>query len=205
VGIYNASGKLLVEVKPGPVDQEETRNTIALRGDRLLVLTKTRRLEIYNSHSGALVRRWPVPRGAAYLDVFAGVAVYGTGPRPGPSYKMHVLRLTTGKDVVLGKVSGNDTSNIQLEAPGLVYVQNSSTLVFVPLRRVLAAVSSGHATLGKGGSREKPFERERGQRGSRGEWEQVHRGGDSLELGAVVTYLDVAGRADHPAAASSSA
>jgi hypothetical protein len=53
---------------------------------------------------------------------------------------MHVLRLTTGKDVVLDNVSGSDTSNVQLEAPGLVCVKNSSTLVFVPLRRVLAAV-----------------------------------------------------------------
>lgn len=59
---------------------------------------------------------------------------------PGSRYKMHVLRLTTGKDVVLDNVSGSDTSNVQLEAPGLVCVKNSSTLVFVPLRRVLAAV-----------------------------------------------------------------
>jgi hypothetical protein len=55
---------------------------------------------------------------------------------------MHVLRLSTGKDVVLDKVaSGGDTSNIQLEAAGLAYVKNSRTVVFIPFRRVLAAVS----------------------------------------------------------------
>jgi hypothetical protein len=141
VGIYNASGRLLLEVMPGPVDEEQSfrGNAIALQGDHLLVLTKTGRLEIYNSNSGALVRSWPVPRGATYLDAFADVAVYAGGPG---CCSMHVLRLTTGKDVVLDKVaSGGDTSNVQLETAGLVYVKNSRTAVFVPLRRVLAAVS----------------------------------------------------------------
>jgi hypothetical protein len=136
VGIYNASGKLVVEVKPGPVDTEQHK-TIALRGEHLLVLTKAQRLEIYNSQTGALVRRWPVLGGAASLDTFADLAVYGslgTGSRP--SFKLHVLRLTTGKDIVLGKAG----SGIQLEASGLVY-NTSTTLVFVPLRRLLAAVS----------------------------------------------------------------
>jgi hypothetical protein len=141
VGIYNASGRLLLEVMPGPVDEEQSfrGNAIALQGDHLLVLAKTGKLEIYNSHSGALVGSWPVPRGATYLDAFADVAVYAGGPG---CCSMHVLRLTTGKDVVFDRVArGGDTSNIQLEAAGLVYVKSSRTLVFVSLRRVLAAVS----------------------------------------------------------------
>jgi hypothetical protein len=141
LGIYNASGRLLLEVMPGPVDEEQSfrGNAIALQGDHLLVLTKTGRLEFYDSYSGALVRSWPVRSGATYLDAFADVAVYAGGPG---CCSMHVLRLSTGKDVVLDKVaSGGDTSNIQLEAAGLAYVKNSRTVVFIPFRRVLAAVS----------------------------------------------------------------
>jgi hypothetical protein len=119
-----------------------TGSATALRGDYLLVLTQKRTLEVYNSHSGALLRSRPVAKGATYLDAFAGVAVYAAGRGCCSPYKMHVLRLTTGKDVVLDKVeSKGDTTNIQLEGPGLVYAKDTRTLVFVPLRRLLAVVS----------------------------------------------------------------
>jgi hypothetical protein len=141
VGIYSASGKLLLEVKPGPVDDEQG-DPIALRGDHLLVFTNTRRLEIYNSHSGALLHSWPVPEGATSLDAYAGAAAYVAGGGPASPYKLHDLRLTTGKDVVLagGKFQLFPHS-IEIEAPGLVYAKDTRTLVFVPLRRVLAGVS----------------------------------------------------------------
>src|SRR2546430_4503750 len=66
VGIYDASGKLLLEVAPSSAKE------VALRGNDLLILTKTRSLEIYDSRSGALRRSWPVPRGAATLDGYSG-------------------------------------------------------------------------------------------------------------------------------------
>jgi hypothetical protein len=136
IGIYNGSGKVLLEVEPSSVKGGSTGSATALRGDYLLVLTQKRTLEVYNSHSGALLRVRPVAKGATYLDAFAGVAVYAAGR------KMHVLRLTTGKDVVLDKVeSRGGTTNIQLEGPGLVYAKDTRTLVFVPLRRLLAVVS----------------------------------------------------------------
>lgn len=154
VGIYSAVGKLLVEVKPSSVAKDENFNgdAIALQDNYLLVLTRTRRLEVYNSHSGALLHSWPVRKGATNLDARAGVAAYAEYPfgpgSAGTPYKVHVVRLATGKDAVLGKgkvFSG--LRDIEIESAGLVYVKNplrrlgKVTLVFVPLGRVLAAVS----------------------------------------------------------------
>jgi hypothetical protein len=138
VGIYDAAGKPLLEVAPTSAKE------IALRGNDLLVLTKTRTLEIYDSHSGAFLRSWPVPAGAATLDAYAGLAAYANLPQfSGQRFKVHVLQLRTGKDVVVG--TGTDVGRprrvVQLESPGLVYAKNSRTLVFIPRGRLLAAVS----------------------------------------------------------------
>jgi hypothetical protein len=148
VGVYSASGKLLLQVKPSSVADEENvgGDAIALQGDCVLVLTKTRTLEIYNSHSGAFLRSWPVAKGATNLDVHARLAAYAEFPRgpgtgSGSPYKVHVLRIATGKDAVLGRGRFVLSRNIDFEAPGLVYVRDARSLVFVPLRRVLGAVS----------------------------------------------------------------
>jgi hypothetical protein len=138
VGIYNLRGKLLLQVEPSSAKE------IALQSNNLLVLTKTGTLEVYDSHSGAHRRSWPVARGATNLDVYAGVAVYAEHP----AYtigrlKVHVLRLATGKDVVAGVAlfRGRPRRTVQIEPPGLVYAKNGHTLVFMPLRRLLAVVS----------------------------------------------------------------
>ena len=139
-GVYSAGGKLLLEVKPGLVSEQG--DVIALRGDHLLVLTEARILEIYSVQSAALLHSWPVAESATSLDAFAGVAAYAASRGGAGPYKLHVLRLATGKDVVLdgGKVQLFPHS-LELEAPGLVYAKDARTLAFVPLRRVLAAVS----------------------------------------------------------------
>jgi hypothetical protein len=110
----------------------------------LLVLTKTRTLEIYDSHSGTYLRSWPVAGGTANFDAYGGVAVYAALPTyAGQRFKVHVLRLTTGRDAVVGTGTdwGRPRRVVQIEAPGLVYAKNQHTLVFIALRQVLAAVS----------------------------------------------------------------
>jgi hypothetical protein len=155
VGIYGARGRRLLEVKPSSVlDQNFDGNAVALEGDRLLVLTATRRLEVYDSRSGARLHSWPVLKGATNLAGRAGVAVYAECPgypiRDCGGYKVHALALATGKDVVIGKGrTFLPSRNVVIPRPGLVYVnaaiprlhQGPRTLVFVPLKRVLAAVS----------------------------------------------------------------
>ena len=156
VGVYGASGKLLLEVKPSSVLQGENfdGNVVALQGDRLLVLTATRRLEVYDSRSGALVHSWPVRKGATNLAARAGVGVYAECPAYPvancAAFKVHVVRLATGKGAVIGKgKTFLPTRNVVIQRPGLVYVnapvprlrQGPRTLIFIPLKRVLAAVS----------------------------------------------------------------
>jgi hypothetical protein len=155
VGIYGARGRRLSEVKPSSVlGQNFDGNAVALEGNRLLVLTAKRRLEVYDARSGALVHSWPVRRGATNLAARAGVALYAECPgypiRSCGAYKVHAVALATGKDVVIG--TGKTflpTRNIVIQRPGLVYVnapvprlhQGPQTLVLVPLKRLLAAVS----------------------------------------------------------------
>jgi len=156
VGVYGAAGKLLLEIKPSSVLEGENcdGNVVALQGDHLLVLTATRRLEVYDSRSGALVHSWPVRKGATNLTGRGGVGVYAECPGYPVSgcgaYKVHVVLLATGKDVVIGKgKTFLPTRNIVIQGAGLVYVnapvprlrQGPRTLVLTPLKRVLAAVS----------------------------------------------------------------
>ena len=116
---------------------------VALAGKYLLVLTKTRTLELYDSRTGAhrktlLVSGRGTPQN---LDVQATLAVYTVGR------ELHVLNLATRRDGVLAKPSrGIDFA--QIEAPGVVYAGNvpnagagAGTLVYVPLARVAATVS----------------------------------------------------------------
>jgi hypothetical protein len=155
VGVYSAAGKLLSQVKPSSVLPENfDGNAVALQGGHLLVLTATRRLEVYDARSGARVHSWPVRKGATNLAERAGAAVYaecGAFPAGGcATYKVHAVGLTTGKDVVIG--TGKTflpTRNLVVSRAGLVYVnapvprlnQGPRTLMFVPLSRVLTAVS----------------------------------------------------------------
>jgi len=146
VAIYSTSGALLLELKLG------TAKEAALSGNRMAVLTTASRIEVYNAKTGALVRSWPVPAGAAHLDLQAGIAIYSVYPHFAGPRALHALQLSSGKDVVLASgeapspyMQGDDA---QIDPLGLVYavnVKSHGRLVFMPMARVLAAVSKGHA------------------------------------------------------------
>ena len=90
VAVYDVdSGGLYVTVKPSSARQ------VALRKDYIVVLTRTKSIEIYNSHTGAFVRKWPVAAGASRLDVHSGIAVYAVGRN------VHALRLSDGSDAIV--------------------------------------------------------------------------------------------------------
>jgi hypothetical protein len=135
VNIYSAAGLLLRTVKPSSARE------IALRKDYLVVLTKQRSVEVFNANTGGTVKALPVAAGAAHLDVHTGIAAYAAGRT------VHVLRLTTGKDVVIAKAP-RAIRMVQIEAPGLVYAYNTvrgakevGNLAFVRMARLIAAVS----------------------------------------------------------------
>jgi hypothetical protein len=130
VALYDAdTGRILLTVTPS------SARAVALRNDYLVVLTKSKTLEIYNSHSAALVKKWPVAGGAGRLDVHSSLAVYAVGRT------VHVLRLSDGKDAVLA-AAPRAIEGLQIEAPGIVYAYNTvegikdvGNLAFVPLAK----------------------------------------------------------------------
>ena len=128
VGLYSTHGTLLRTVRPNSAVE------VALRGDFLLVLTKSGTVDVFNSHSGRKLRTWRVAAGAAQLDVAAGLAAYAAGSH------VHVVRLATGKSV-FGTNARAPVSAVQLEPAGLAYAfgrgDRPAKIVFVPLRRLL--------------------------------------------------------------------
>jgi hypothetical protein len=139
--IYDQRGRRQLEIGIGRVPGNYRGDGIALQGDHLLVLNG-KRLLVYDSHTGVLRHSWPVPGRATNLDTYGGVAVYAesTGYTEEP-FTLHVLRLSTGKDVVLDRGLIHTLRNLELGPSGLVYVKGKRTLVYQPLRRLLAAVS----------------------------------------------------------------
>jgi hypothetical protein len=145
VAVYSTSGKLLVELN------QATAKEAALSGNNLAVLTTTNKIELYNAKTGAFVRAWSVPIGSAHLDLQAGIAIYSAYSRYGPR-TLHALQVKTGKDVVIATgeapyptTQGDDA---QIDRLGVVYAVNikfHGKLVFMPMARVLTAVSKGHA------------------------------------------------------------
>ena len=136
VGLYSAAGSLLWTVTPSSAQQ------VAVQGNYLVVLTKTRTLAVYNSRTGSLLKTLPVRgRSPQNLDVQANVAVYTVGR------ELHVVHLKTGKDRGLATMS-HGIKFAQIEASGVVYAGNVrqgtktlGTLTYVPFARVAAAVS----------------------------------------------------------------
>jgi hypothetical protein len=114
---------------------------IALRKDYLLVLTRTRTIEIFNARTGAPVRALRVAAGAAKLDSPTGLAAYAAGRT------VHVLRLADGKDAVLA-TAPRSIAALQVEAPGVAYAYNTvrgtrdvGNLAFVPMRKATSSLN----------------------------------------------------------------
>jgi hypothetical protein len=149
VNIYSTAGKLLRQIETGPGE-------IALGGKRLAVLTEgsTPALEVYDWTTGSLTHTWPVAAGAQGDFAVAGrIAVYSVYQHRHRAHEqLHVLDLTTGKDVVLGTANKGLYRYLVIGRQGLVYVVNywdhspssgssSGKLVFVPMAKLASMVS----------------------------------------------------------------
>ncbi len=133
--IYGQSGRRQLAIGlRRPLPGNYRGDGIALQGPHLLVLSG-QRLLVYDSQTGALRHSWPVPGRATNLDACGGIAAYAE------SGALHVLRLSTGKDVVFDRGEFHTLRNLELGPTGLAYIKGNRTIVFVPLKRVLAAVS----------------------------------------------------------------
>jgi hypothetical protein len=140
VALYSAAGKLLLTV-----DSPSSTEAVALRGENLVVGTKTRQLELYNAHSGSL-RKTLTARGSKpprNLDVEGNIAIYTTGN----AGVLHAVNLSTGKDGTVAEPHGGIVL-ARIDSAGLAYVDNGfgvkygkATLAFLLFAKVAAAVS----------------------------------------------------------------
>jgi hypothetical protein len=136
VALYSSTGELLRTVTPS-----SARN-VALNKHALVVLTKTRTLQLYYAPSGSLSRRCSVHGTGTpqNLGVQGDIAIYSVGN------SVHAQDLGSCKDRVIGKLP-NRIAFARIDSAGLVYAANgtrkafgTSTLVFVPMARLEAAV-----------------------------------------------------------------
>ena len=135
VGLYSAAGRSLWTATPTTAQQ------VAVQGNYLVVLTKTRTPAVYNSHTGSLLKTLPVRgRSPQNLDVQANVAIYTV------ERELHVVHLKTGKDRVLATMSQgiklrDRAVRRRLRRKCPTGTKMLGMLTYVPFARVAAAVS----------------------------------------------------------------
>jgi hypothetical protein len=152
VGLYSSRGALLRTITPSSVQQ------IAMGGGRLVVLTKTKSLEVYATQTGTLQHRWPIKTRHAdqqvgHLQAYGRIALFSVDPRYA-SRNLSMLDLKTGKSVTLGSRSRSAWNDASVGPLGVVYDVNSylayggrhpsGTLVFLSTARVLTGIARGH-------------------------------------------------------------
>jgi hypothetical protein len=160
VDIYSKHGAPPRQIATGP------SGGVAISGKRLVVLTRPcfagspscpanpppPKLAVYDWPTGALVHTWPVVGAASVLGLHqeAHVQAYGhlvfysvyRGSADGDEL-LHLLDLSTGKDVVVATVKGyGDNREWAIGPHGLVYVLNGGggnppKLVFVSMTKLL--------------------------------------------------------------------
>ncbi len=144
--VYSVDGTLLRQIETGgPVAE------VALSGNLLVVLhgRSTATFAVYDWKTGALLHTWPVIRSPFDFAVAGQLAVYSVNYRRqsvNPK-NLHLLNLTTGKDVVIATTTNGRYRDLAIGRRGLVYAVNPLTetrpgkLVFVPRAKLLAALS----------------------------------------------------------------
>jgi hypothetical protein len=160
VGVYSTGGNLLrkivvsTAVPPPPPCPDcgeggypsTIENSVALSGTRLVLLTETNpwlpsshwtiKIEIYDWTTGALLQTWPLAFNA-YGNSAEPLVAYGRFAAVAGK-RMHVIDLTTGKEVMQTPSSGFPAG---LDSHGLVYAAShgrGGKLVFVPMSKLLA-------------------------------------------------------------------
>jgi hypothetical protein len=145
--VYSTDGTLLQTIElPAPVPST-LGYQLGLSGNELVVLTfglyepngpAWATLTVYDWTTGALLHTWPV--GIRQNPGEVNFSVHGELAAVEGSARLHLVNLTTGKDIMLAAAS-HTVSPTALNAHGLVYALNAhktGKLVFVPWARLLA-------------------------------------------------------------------
>jgi len=149
VGIYSATGVLLKQIRPSSAKE------IAYGGGRLVVLTDTKTLEVYDSRSGKLLHTWPIHTKRSYLQagklsVYGRIGLYVVWPISA-TQRIHLVDLANGKELVIPSSSHmSGTQYAVVGRLGVVYSVNTyragtppkvgGTLVFLSTARALAMI-----------------------------------------------------------------
>jgi WD40 repeat protein len=152
VGIYSATGVLLKQISPSSAKE------IAYGGGRLVVLTDTKTLEVYDSRSGKLLHTWPIHTKRSYLQggklsAYGRIGLYVVWPISG-TMRIHLVDLDNGKELVLPPSSHMSGSQYGVVRQlGVVYSVNTyrsgtppkmaATLVFLSTTRALSMIKKG--------------------------------------------------------------
>jgi hypothetical protein len=159
IGVYGTDGTLLRElvvdtpIPPPPscgdcVGYPSTiQNSVALSGDRLVVLTATNlwtsstpwkiEIEVYDWTTGELFHTWPMVFTPYAANAAPPLAVYGRFAAV-VGKGLHVIDLETGNEIMEQRASGSPAA---LNSRGLVYAAphgQGGKLVFVPMSKLLA-------------------------------------------------------------------
>jgi len=138
VAVLRAGGRVEVRAADGRLVRAfhvTGARAIALRRTDLAVLTRSGKVDVFDTASGARTHAWRVPAGAAAIDVHYGIAVLPVGRR------VFALDLDTGRTAVLAQSPAE--MKAQIEARGVVYAYNvrrRGFLRYVPTAKVEAAL-----------------------------------------------------------------
>ena len=157
VGVYSGDGALLGEIALPSTTITcgvNPRIEIALSGNELVVLTSSPpaspTFAVYDWTAGTLLHTWTQQRGGCNTFAAAGQLVaYPVACNIGGTTRLHLLDLTTGRDVVIAHAHGNGGYVTAMNSHGLVYSANPyaptrahGKLVFVPTAKLLAALDT---------------------------------------------------------------
>ena len=115
----------------------------ALAGKNLVVVSKTRQLQVYDVGGGSLKKTLPTHgTGLHNLDVQGNIAIYTTGPR------VRAVNLSSGKTHAVATLDkGSEILLARISSAGVAYAVNGTrvffgkgTLGFVPMARIKADV-----------------------------------------------------------------
>jgi len=136
VAVYAKSGSVQATVNP-PIPL-----AAALSGKNLVVLSKGRKIELYNAQTGALQKTLSThgKGGPVNLDVQGNIAIYSSNS------SVRAVNLSSGKDRAVGSLP-NRIAFARIDGAGLAYAAGGvranygkSTLVFKPMASITAAV-----------------------------------------------------------------
>jgi hypothetical protein len=126
VQLLSSTGEVIRTLDVGPA------RAIALRAHRLIVLTDTATIDVFDSKSGVRIASWPVPSGVTpRLDVHFGVAVITHGSL------LYAISIESGKRVLIARAAS--AIRAQIEAPGVAYAYNRAgkgVVKYVPFSKI---------------------------------------------------------------------